>query len=175
MFTPYSWRDGKWVLYTSMETMKAHPQISFCREYNWQTSRSCCALNTPPCSCWDHASHGSLPASGWAQQGYKHRPHPARQRTRLWEILAWGLPVSLNANFLTTGLSSEISCPPINPASFSPSQGSHLHHDLKDFLPPPAPCLPFFLPRHFPNELLIHLILSWCLPLRGLKCSIHKQ
>ena len=56
LFTPYSWRDGKWMLYTSMVTMKAHPQISFCREYNWQISHSRCALNTPPCSCWDHAS-----------------------------------------------------------------------------------------------------------------------
>ena len=32
LFTPYSWRDGEWMLYTSMVTMKAHPQISFCRE-----------------------------------------------------------------------------------------------------------------------------------------------
>lgn len=113
-------------------------QICCCGGYNWLSGASYCALNTPQCLCWGPASHRPLPVSIWALWVDHRRPHPVRERTPLW---LEGSPPAWLQTFPHLGCSVRLSFPPIYLPSFSPSEGSDLHH------------APAVLPTHYSSLL----------------------
>lgn len=144
LFIPYSWRSGKWMLYKSMVTVNVHPQISCRGESNWLTGCSCCALNPSLHSCWGFPQATPsqwLSPAGLQTQTLSHEiedPSMGDSGLRPPSQPECKLPYNWAAVWDSSYL-------PINAPSFSPSQASHLHHDLKA-LPTSSSSLPALLP-----------------------------
>ena len=107
------------------------------------------------CLCQSHASHGLLPASDWMWQGLFLRD----RGLQWWPAVAWGLLDGL--------AETPLDYTPGQDASILPSSSLSVTCIGLKYLPAFLDLSPTSLMGSYPNNIRAHLILFWCLILRG--------